>query len=186
MRKVVSVVVVVALVVEIVSLLLVDRGADDDSAPAASSPNGPPAASPTTSTIQQSGGPITDACGLVSVDAVAKAVQVQAARIQPQPRAQDPTVGATCNFVEQSEDNLVVFTVLTQEAGDPTLARETIERRSGKKMADLGDAAVLEQSENGSRISVAKGPRYVQLQTQRKPASDEAMAELARQAVSKL
>ncbi|MDP8992809.1 MAG: hypothetical protein M3N31_07150 [Actinomycetota bacterium] len=168
--------------------LAVDLASEDDPTAAETTTTAPPAPPEAgTTAAQPDRGPVSDACSLVSVQSVASALGLQAGNVKPEPRPQDPSVGASCDFIEQSEDMLTVFTVLVQEAGgDAAFARSTIESRSGKKIGGLGDAAVFEQSEVGSRISVAKGPRYVQLQTQRKPATEDAMVGLARQAVDKI
>ena len=186
MRKAAVALVVIALVVEITALVLVGLDDDDDDSPA-SGPSRTEDVAGTAPPPAQSGGPITDACSLVNVGAVAKAVGLPEGGVAPQPREQDPASGgASCDFVEQSEDKLRVFTVTVQEAGDAGFASATIGARTGKRISGLGDVAVLEQSETRSRISVARGTRYVQLQSQRKPASEDAMVGLARQAVAKL
>jgi len=121
----------------------------------------------------------------VSLESVASAIDAKPANVRPEPANQ--TLGPKCDFkAPEGEDLLVGFTVQLTEAGDPSLARATIEACNGKRIADLGDVAVLEQSAVGSQISVVRGSRYVQLQTRRKPASEDAMIDLGRQAVAKL
>ena len=185
MRKAAIALVVIALVVEIAALLLV--GLDDDDEPSAAGPARTDQATGTAPAPAPSGGGVSDACSLVSVGGVAKAVGLPENGVRPQPRQHDPASGgASCDFVEQSEDKLRVFTVTVQEAGDAGFASTTIGARTGKRIPGLGDVAVLEQSETRSRISVARGTRYMQLQSQRKPAPEDAMVDLARQAVGKL
>lgn len=178
---------VVLILAALAAIVVVDFGDD--------SPSGGSASSPAPSNSSQGSGttlpagppqPINDACSLVTVDSVAAAIGAKPADVKPEPGTQ--TTGPKCDFrAPQDEDILIGFTVqLTEAGGDPAFARSTIEARPGKRIGDLGDVAVLEQSDVGSRISVVRGSRYVQLQTQRKPASDDAMIGLARQAVAKL
>ncbi|MDQ3575370.1 MAG: hypothetical protein M3404_10710 [Actinomycetota bacterium] len=173
---------VVLLVAGVVALIVADF--DDSgsatSAPAGSQPSGP-------SPSSQQGGPpppITDACSLVTLDAVAAAIGAKPAEVKPEPGTQ--TLGPKCDFkAPEGEDVLTGFTLQVTDAGDPTFARATIEGRTGKRVP-IGDVAVLEQRDAGSTISVVKGSRYVQLQSRRKAVSDDAMIGLGRQAAEKL
>lgn len=164
---------------------------DDDSpstsaAPSTTAPRSDQRAE-STKTTQPSGPPqpVTNACALVSIDSVASAIKAKPADLKPEPATSSN--GLKCEFkAPEGEDVLVGFTVQLIEANDATFARSTIEGRSGKRISELGDVAVLEQRDVSSQISVAKGTRYVQLQTQRKPTTDDAMIDLGRQAVAKL
>jgi hypothetical protein len=178
---------IVALIVASVAVLVfVDFGDDPVSTSATPSP-GTSERSEGSNTTQPPGPPqpISDACTLVSVESVAAAIGAKPADVKPERGTQ--SVGPKCDFkAPQGEDVLVGFTVQLVEAGTQGFARGTIEARNGKRIAGLGDVAVLEQSDVGSQISVVRGSRYVQLQTRRKPASDEAMIDLGRQAAAKL
>jgi len=180
--------IVALLVASVAVLVFVDFGDDSPSTSATPSatpqPNGKSERSKTT---QPSGPPraVSNACTLVSVESVASAIGAKPADVKPEPGTQN--VGPKCDFkAPEGEDVLVGFTLQLTEATDPSLARGTIEARNGKRIAGLGDVAVLEQSDVGSQISVVKGSRYVQLQTRRKAASDDAMIDLGRQAAAKL
>ena len=173
-----GVAVVALIVLGLVALLRGDD--DDDVAPAASGPMG---ASPTTA--QQAPGALPDACGLVSVDAVASVTGKRPTEIEPVAQSG----GSLCRYKSPEEGGvaLVDFVVLVQEA---SFARETTEARQGERVAGLGDVAVFERSEFKSEISVAKGTRYVQLSSTpksgAKTADKDAMVDLARQAITKL
>ncbi|HSH60606.1 MAG TPA: hypothetical protein VK988_13400 [Acidimicrobiales bacterium] len=181
---------IVALIVASVAVLVfVDLGDDSSSASSTSRapllPNGE--RSERSGPAQPSGPPqpVSNACDLVSLESVASAIGAKPAEVTPEPSTQ--TLGPKCDFkAPQGEDVLVGFTLQLTETGDPTFARSTIEARNGKRIPGLGDVAVFEQSDVGSQISVVKGSRYVQLQTRRKPASEDAMVGLGRQAVAKL
>ncbi len=180
---------IVALIVASVAVLVfVDLGDDSPTTSTSATPSAPTGGgSERTKPTQPSGPPqpVSNACTLVSVEAVASAIGAKPAEVKPEPGSQ--SVGPKCDFMApQGEDVLIGFTVQLVEANDPVFARSTIEGRNGKRIPGLGDVAVLEQSDVGSQISVVKGSRYVQLQTRRKAASDDAMIDLARQAVSKL
>ncbi len=173
------------LVASVAVLVFVDFG--DDSVSTSAAPSARTGERSQRNTTQPSGPPqpISDACTLVSVESVAAAIGANPADVKPEPGTQ--IVGPKCDFkAPQDEDLLVGFTVQLVEAGTPDLARRTIEARNGRRIADLGDVAVLEQSDVGSQISVVRGSRYVQLQTRRKPAGDDAMIDLGRQAAGKL
>ena len=180
--------VVVLILASIAVLVFVDFGDDSTTTSATSTaPSGTGGRSERSPNTQPSGPPqpVSNACDLVSLQAVASAIGADAAAVQPEPGSQ--TLGPKCDFkAPQGEDVLVGFTVQLIEAGTADLARSTIEARNGKRIGGLGDVAVLEQSDVGSQISVVRGSRYVQLQSRRKPASDEAMTELGRQAAAKL
>jgi len=178
----------VLIVASVAVLVFVDL--DDDSSSNASTPATPSApvggGSEATTTPPSSGPPqpVSNACSLVSVESVASAIGAKPADVKPEPANQ--ALGPKCDFkAPQGEDVLVGFTVQLTEAGTPDLARSTIEVRNGKRIAGLGDVAVLEQSDVGSEISVVKGSRYVQLQSRRKAASDDAMIGLGKQAAAK-
>ena len=180
--------IVALLLASVAVLVFVDFGDDSPSTSATPSatpqPNGKSERSKTT---QPSGPPraVSNACTLVSVESVASAIGAKPADVKPEPASQSN--GLKCDFkAPEGEDVLVGFTLQLTEATDPSLARGTIEARNGKRIAGLGDVAVLEQSDVGSQISVVKGSRYVQLQTRRKAASDDAMIDLGRQAAAKL
>ncbi len=181
---------IVALIVASVAVIVfVDL--DDDSSTTASTsatPSAPGSGRSESSSPPQPSGPpqpVSNACTLVSVEAVASAIGANPAEVKPEPGAQ--VLGPKCDFkAPQGEDLLTGFTVQLIEAGTADLARSTIEARNGKRVADLGDVAVLEQSAVGSQITVVRGSRYVQLQTRRKAASDDAMIGLGRQALAKL
>jgi FlaG/FlaF family flagellin (archaellin) len=181
--------VAVLLVASVAVLVFVDFGDDSPSTSGTSATpsrqnNGRPERSTTT---QPSGPPqpVSNACTLVSLESVASAIGAKAADVKPEPANQ--ALGPKCDFkAPEGEDVLIGFTLQLTEANDASFARSTIEARNGKRIAGLGDVAVLEQSDVGSQISVVKGSRYVQLQTRRKAATDDAMIELGRQAASKL
>ncbi len=130
--------------------------------------------------------PVTDACSLVTLDAVAAAIGAKASDVKAEPGTQ--ALGLKCDFkAPEGEDVLTGFSIQLTDVGDAAFARSTIEgRRGGKRIDGVGELAVLEQSEVGSSIFVVKGARYVQLRTQRKPASDDAMVSLAKEAAAKL
>lgn len=182
--------IVALLVASVAVLVFVDFG--DDSPSTSATPSATPLPQPNgkserSKTTQPSGPPqaVSNACTLVSVESVASAIGAKPADVKPEPANQ--TLGPKCDFkAPEGEDVLVGFTLQLTEATDPSFARSTIEARNGKRIAGLGDVAVLEQSDVGSQISVVKGSRYVQLQTRRKAATDDAMIELGRQAASKL
>jgi len=182
--------IVALLVASVAVLVFVDFGDDSPSTsatPSATPPPQPNGKSERSKTTQPSGPPqpVTNACNLVSVEAVASAIKAKPADLKPEPATSSN--GLKCEFkAPEGEDVLVGFTVQLIETNDATFARSTIEGRSGKRISELGDVAVLEQRDVSSQISVVKGTRYVQLQTQRRPATDDAMIELGRQAAAKL
>jgi Protein of unknown function (DUF3558) len=173
---------VVLLVAGVGVLVFVDLD-DSPSTPASTAASDSGATTP----VQPSGPPqpISNACTLLSVEAVASAIGADPAQVKPEPGTQ--TLGPKCDWkAPQGEDVLIGFTLQVTDAGDATFARSTIEARSGRRIPGIGDIAVLEQSDVGSTISVVRGTRYVQLQTRRKAASDDAMIGLGREAVAKL
>jgi len=181
--------IVVLFVASIAALVFVDFDEDSPSKSATPSTTAPRTdqKSESSKTTQPSGPPqaVSNACTLVSIGSVASAIGAKPAEVKPEPANQ--TLGPKCDFkAPEGEDVLIGFTVQLTEAGDASLARSTIEARNGKRIAGLGDVAVLEQSDVGSELAVVKGTRYVQLQTRRKAATDDAMIELGRQAAAKL
>ena len=174
----------VLLVAGVGVLIFVDL---DDSPSTSASPTAPDSQASGAVPVQPSGPPqpITNACTLRSVEAVASAIGADPAQVKPEPGTQ--TLGPKCDWkAPQGEDVLIGFTLQVTDAGDATFARSTIEARSGRRIPGIGDVAVLEQSDVGSTISVVRGTRYVQLQTRRKAASDDAMINLGQEAVAKL
>ncbi len=177
-------VVIVALVVGgVIAVLTVDDGGEE-----ASPPNGAVGATSSTTApniVPQPPGALPHACNLVAIDAVAKVTGKQLTETEAVPQSG----GSLCRYKSPEEGGvaLVEFSILVQEA---PFARETIEARQGERISGVGDVAVFDQSEFKSEVSVAKGTRYVQLQSQpksgAKPAGKDAMAGLARQAIAKL
>ncbi len=177
-----AIVIVAVIVVGVVSVLMVDSDGDE------AKPPGPAmSATPTTAPdiVAQPPGAPPHACNLVSVDAVAEVVGKQLTETEPVPQS----TGSLCRYKSPEEGGVVLveFSIVVQEAA---FARETIEARQGERVDGLGDVAVFDQSQFKSEISVAKGTRYVQLQSQpksgAKPAGKDALAGLARQAIAKL
>ncbi len=185
LSAVLGVAAVVLMAAGVVALVVADFDDSGSATPAA--PAAPGSQQSGSSAPSQQGGPappITDACRLVTLDAVAAAIGAKPAEVRPEPGTQ--TLGPKCDFkAPEGEDVLTGFTLQVTDAGDPTFARSTIEGRAGTRVP-IGDVAVLEQRDDGSTISVVKGSRYVQLQSRRKAASDDAMIGLGRQAAEKL
>lgn len=177
-----AIVIVATIVVGVAAVLMVDGDGDE-----AKPPDPTMTATPTTAPniVAQAPGAPPHACNLVSVDAVGKVTGKQITETEAVPQSG----GSLCRYKSPEEGGvaLVEFSILVQEA---PFARETTEARQGERVGGLGDVAVFDESEFKSEMSVAKGTRYVQLQSQpksgAKKASKDALADLARQAIAKL
>ncbi len=177
-----TIVIVATIVVGLAAVLMVDG--DDEAKPPDPGGNATPSTTAPNIVPQAPGAP-PHACNLVSIEAVAKVTGKRLTETEAVPQSG----GSLCRYKSPEEGGvaLVEFSILVQEA---PFARETTEARQGERVGGLGDVAVFDQSEFKSEISVAKGNRYVQLQSQpksgAKKASKEALADLARQAIAKL
>ncbi len=177
-----AVVIVAMIAGGLIAVLTVDG--DDDEAQPSDGAAGPTSSTTAPNIVPQAPGALPHACNLVSVDAVAKVVGKQLTETEPVPQSG----GSLCRYKSPEEGGvaLVEFSIVVQEA---PFARETIDARQGERIGGLGDVAVFDQSQFKSELSVAKGTRYVQLQSQPKggkTASKDALADLARQAIAKL
>ena len=178
-----AVLIAATIVAGVVAVLTVDG--DDDAAKAPEPAPGATSSTTAPNIVPQAPGALPHACNLVSVGAVAAVAGKQLTETEAVPQSG----GSLCRYKSPEEGGvaLVEFSIVVQEA---PFARETTEARQGERLAGLGDVAVFDQSEFKSEISVAKGTRYVQLQSQpksgAKPAGKDAMANLARQAIAKL
>lgn len=180
--------IITLLLASVATLAFVDLGESPSPPGVASAPGGETPKSDSSSSPAPAGPPqpVTDACSLVSLEAVASAIGAKAADLKAEPGGQ--SLGLKCDFkAPEGEDLLVAFSIQLTEVGDVAFARSTIEaRKGGRRIPGIGDLAVLEQGEFSSTIFVVRGSRYVQLRTQARRASDDAMIGLARQAAAKL
>ena len=178
-----AVVIVAMIVGGVIAVLTVDG--DDDEAKPPDSAVGATSSTTAPNIVPQAPGALPHACNLVGIDAVAKVTGKQLTETEAVPQSG----GSLCRYKSPEEGGVVLveFSILVQEA---PFARETTEARQGERIGGLGDVAVFDKSEFKSEVSVAKGTRYVQLQSQpksgAKPAGKGAMADLARLAIAKL
>ncbi len=114
------------------------------------------------------------------MESVARAAGLEPGNVRAQPQMR--TFGAACEFIEQSEDALRIFTVTVAPAADLQQARAL---GDGKRVP-VGDVAVFEQREFFSEIKVAKGTRNLYLRSHRRPLGEDVMVRLAQEAIPKV
>jgi hypothetical protein len=131
------------------------------------------------------GQPLANSCVLLPADRVATAVGAPG-RLSPEPQPSDPTRGAVCNYVEAG-NRRILFVVQVQQAPDGARARQLVERTGGDSVDGLGDAARYEQTGLvASQLAFAKGARAVFFTSQSQSVGQQAMVDLARQALPRV
>lgn len=123
-----------------------------------------------------------DSCDVLRADAVGKALRTPADRVVAVPRPPDPE-GDRCNY-EDKDTRKLLFFIRVEESKDRAQALQLAQSLPGTPVPGVGEVARFDQTSARSQMTAFAGRRWVFLTSVAAAVPQDAMANLARQAIA--
>jgi len=123
-----------------------------------------------------------DSCDVLRADSVGKALRTPPDRVVAVPRPPDPE-GDRCNYEDKNTRRLVFF-VRVEESKDRAQALQLARSLPGTPVPGVGEVARFDQTPARSQMTAFAGRHWVFMTSVTAAVPQEAMANLARQAIA--